>query len=278
MPYRILFVDNDPDIVTTYTKALKRASYDVIVCTSDTEAKALISEKERTFDLAVIDLRLRKAMGDTSGFDVAKAIRSDIPVIILSETFDVERMFRTTTLSGEGARRDALPMPKTKGPDALVELVRKILPHRVFVAHGHDKVLRDDVELTLRTLGVHPTILGDTPGEGDTFAEAIEKHSNVSYAVILLTPDDLGEAKAKVATLRPRARQNVILEWGYFVGLLHRDRVTALVKQQKGEELELPSNYNGLRYIVVDDDGKWRRLLGKELQNVGIRVDVERLP
>lgn len=275
--YRILLVDDDPETVEIYGEALEAAGYEVLSSMSDTGAKALIHNNE-PFDLAVVDITLRKGVpNDDSGYEVAKAIRHDVPVIIFSDHHDTDSMIRALNLKKEGAKCDALVIRKSDGPDALVELIRKTLPHRVFVAHGHDKQLRDDVVLTLTNLGIHPMVLGDTPGEGDTFAEAIEKHSNVSFAVILLTPDDLGEAKTKKPP-RPRARQNVILEWGYFVGRLRRDKVTALFKSDPQSELELPSNYNGLRYISIDEDGKWRRILAKELLNAGIPVNPDKLP
>lgn len=276
--YRILVVDDNPRIVETYTEALEFEGYEVLACKNDIEAKAAIRDKGKPFDLAVIDIRLRPPLDDTSGFDVAKAVPPEIPVIIFSDHLDVETVLRAINLKNEGAKRDAEVIPKSGGPPGLLDLIRKVLPHRVFVAHGHDIDFRDYVVLLLDKLGIRTIVLGDMEGEGDTFAEAIEKHSNVSCAVILLTPDDLGEAKAKKKTLRQRARQNVILEWGFFVGRLDRDKVVALVKNDKDKEIELPSNYAGLRYISVGSDGKWRRQLGKELSKAGIPVELDRLP
>jgi predicted nucleotide-binding protein len=275
--YRILLVDDDPETCEIYGGALQEAGYEVLPYNTGREAKQLIHDNE-PFDLAVIDISLAPPPAtDSSGFDVAKAIRRDVPVIIFSEHLDMDSAIRALNLKNEGAKRDALVIRKSDGPQKLVDLIRRTLPHRVFVAHGHDKPLRDDVVLTLTNLGLRPTVLGDTPGEGDTFAEAIEKHSNVSFAVILLTPDDWGEAKVKKPR-RPRARQNVILEWGYFVGRIGRQNVTALLKSDGTTDLELPSNYNGLRYIVVDEDGKWRKTLARELSNASIPVDPDKLP
>ena len=272
--YRILFVDDDPEIVEVYRDALEAEGYEVLACGNDTEARTVI--RKESFDLAVIDLQLSPSRDNTSGFDVAKLIPRDIPVIIFSQHLTEDAIYRAMNLKNEDAKRDAHVIRKSEGPDALVERIRKVLPHRVFVAHGHDLDFKDYVVLLLDKLGIRPIVLGDTEGGGDTFAEAIEKHSNVSCAVILLTPDDLGEAKAEKKKLQPRARQNVILEWGYFVGVLHRDKVIALVKNEK--EIELPSNYAGLRYIPVEADGKWRKQLGKDLVKAGVPVDLERLP
>jgi predicted nucleotide-binding protein len=84
---------------------------------------------------------------------------------------------------------------------------------------------------------------------------------------VLLTPDDVGGTSPEA--LRPRARQNVILELGYFVGLLSRARVCAL---RKGD-LEIPSDYAGVVYQPFDDHGAWKTALARELQDVGYEVD-----
>jgi predicted nucleotide-binding protein len=60
--------------------------------------------------------------------------------------------------------------------------------------------------------------------------------AKVEYVVVLLTPDDIGSAKDEANNLKSRARQNVILELGYFVGKLGRGRVCPLYKS----DVELP--------------------------------------
>jgi predicted nucleotide-binding protein len=86
-------------------------------------------------------------------------------------------------------------------------------------------------------------------------------------AVVLLTPDDEGCVKG--GTPVPRARQNVVLELGYFVGRLGRDRVCAL----KRGEVEIPSDFGGVVYEPFDDAGGWRQALGRELQDAGFAID-----
>jgi predicted nucleotide-binding protein len=85
-----------------------------------------------------------------------------------------------------------------------------------------------------------------------------------------LTPDDVGAAATATQDLRPRARQNVVLELGHFVGKLGRSRVCALHKGR----LELPSDVLGVVYMPLDDHGAWRLLLAKELREVGFQVDL----
>jgi len=81
----------------------------------------------------------------------------------------------------------------------------------------------------LLEVGLEPVILHEQANRGMTVVEKLQANANVGFAVVLLTPDDEGKSSTE-GQLKPRARQNVILELGYFVGLLGRDRVCALRK------------------------------------------------
>jgi len=70
-----------------------------------------------------------------------------------------------------------------------------------------------------------------------------------------------------------RARQNVILELGYFMGKLGRRRVAALYSP----DVELPSDIHGLGYIAVDPAGAWTFRLSTELASAGFDVDLNKL-
>ena len=87
-------------------------------------------------------------------------------------------------------------------------------------------------------------------------------------AVVLLTPDDEGRLQGGT-DLKPRARQNVIFELGYFAGILGRNRVCALTKG----DVEIPSDYDGVIYITLDDSGGWKLRIVKELKAAGFDVD-----
>ena len=123
----------------------------------------------------------------------------------------------------------------------------------------------------LQRLGLTPIILHEQPNQGRTIIEKFEQHAQVGFAVALLTPDDVGSLKNEEKKLKPRARQNVVFELGYFLGRLGRERVCALTKGN----VELPSNYDGVVYISLDDGG-WKIDLIRELKNVGFNVDANR--
>lgn len=142
--------------------------------------------------------------------------------------------------------------------------------NKVFVVHGHDDAAKEAAARYLEKLGLEAVILHERPSGGRTIMEKLEHYGDVDFAVVLLTPDDVGASAAAPANLKARARQNVILELGYFVGRLGRDKVCAL---HKGD-VELPSDILGVIYVPMDAAGSWRFLLGKELRQAGFNVDL----
>lgn len=140
--------------------------------------------------------------------------------------------------------------------------------HRVFIVHGHDEAPRETVARFLATIGLDPVILHEQANKGMTIPEKLAAYANVGFAVVLITPDDEGRVKG-AADLQFRARQNVILELGYFVGRLGRDRVCALLRGQ----VEIPSDYVGVVYTPFDEGGGWRQKLAQELEAAGYDID-----
>ena len=91
----------------------------------------------------------------------------------------------------------------------------------------------------------------------------------VDFAVVLLTPDDVGAIATDSRNLRPRARQNVLLELGLFIGALQRHRVCAL---HRGN-LELPSDFDGVVFVEMDSAGGWKMKLVQEMEQAGLAVN-----
>jgi predicted nucleotide-binding protein len=135
----------------------------------------------------------------------------------------------------------------------------KELSRKVFIVHGHDEGARETVARFLERLDFEAIILHEQASRGRTVIEKVEAHGDVGFAVVLLTPDDEGCVKG--GTPAPRARQNVVLELGYFLGRLGRNRVCAL----KRGEVEIPSDFEGVVYVPFDSSGTWKQALGKEL-------------
>jgi predicted nucleotide-binding protein len=143
---------------------------------------------------------------------------------------------------------------------------------KIFIVHGHDGDTKLQVaEFVERVTGKRPVILHEQANTGRTVIEKFEEHaSEAGFAIILLTADDEGKAKG-AAQLNPRARQNVVLEFGYFMAQLGRDRVVALYEAG----VELPSDVSGVLYTSLA--GNWHTELARELKAARIDVDFSRL-
>ncbi len=144
--------------------------------------------------------------------------------------------------------------------------------NKVFVVHGHDSGTKETVARFLEQQGLQPIILHEQASRGMTIPEKLIANSDVGFAVVVLTPDDFGRAKAD-SEEKPRARQNVILELGYFVGRLGRDRVCALLK----DTVEMPSDYVGVVYVSWDDAGAWKMEIAKEMHAAGYDIDFNKV-
>ena len=141
---------------------------------------------------------------------------------------------------------------------------------KVFLVHGRDHGTRDTVARFLESLKLRPVILEEQADKGRTIIAKFEEEAReVRYVVVLLTPDDEGRLGDSGVEYSPRARQNVIFEFGYFAGTLGRRHVCALVKG----DIEKPSDYDGVVYIPYDSSGGWKLGLVRELKAAGLDVD-----
>lgn len=172
-------------------------------------------------------------------------------------------------------RLDLIPLSPGVGQfqaEPAIEEKRE-LGNKVFLVHGHDEGSKQTVARFLEKLGLEAIILHEQASGGRTIIEKLEHYAAVDFAVIILTPDDIGASKRERDKLQDRARQNVILELGYFVGKIGRSAVCALYSGP----MELPSDIIGVEYIPMDDAGMWKFKLGKELQAFGFPVDMNKI-
>jgi predicted nucleotide-binding protein len=196
-------------------------------------------------------------------------------------------------------------------PNTSTKIERSPDNRKVFIVHGHNDDLKKEVEEYLRTIQVEPIILHKQADLGKTIIEKVEHYSDVGFAVIILTKDDVGgnppfenyEVLKKhysnpdpietlsrkdrqfitnestklimeiLLGLKPRARQNVIFEFGYFIARLGRGRVAALCE----DNIDRPSDIDGLLYTSLDKLGEWKKKLAKEIDAAGIKIDTRYL-
>lgn len=150
------------------------------------------------------------------------------------------------------------------------------LNNKVFIVHGHNESMKQSVARIVEKLELTPIILHEQSNLGNTVIEKFMTHSNVGFAIVLLSADDFGYSKSEGKDkARKRARQNVILELGFFIGKLGRNRVVALVEDSS--DFEIPSDINGVIYISFDNVGKWKFDLLKELVDNGYNLDANKI-
>jgi predicted nucleotide-binding protein len=169
-------------------------------------------------------------------------------------------------------RLELLPEPSDSiAPSSVLQPEFKAPSRRIFVVHGHNDAIREKVSRFLERLKLAPIVLHEQATRGKTIIEKIEANADVQFAVVILTGDDVGAKATENDKLLPRARQNVILELGYFVGRIGRGNVCALYE----DGVEIPSDYHGVGYVPLA--GAWRFELAKELRAAGIEIDLNLL-
>ena len=160
----------------------------------------------------------------------------------------------------------------------LITLIKKIDKENksIFIVHGRDAVMKDSVQSTLRGLGIPNVILSNEDDQGQTIIEKFIREANrCEYAIVLCSADDEGKLRIKgkkgiEAPLRPRARQNVIFELGYFLAKYGRESLFVLHPE---ESIEQPSDFIGVIYQTFDKAGAWKQKLVRELKKAGFKVN-----
>ena len=169
------------------------------------------------------------------------------------------------------------------------------LSSKVFIVHGRNHKPMKELKAMLSEFGLNPMVLHELPSGSMTIIEKIEKYSkDVGFAFAILTPDDVGfefnrfQSLLRTATfehdqkrwfleetitheLKPRTRQNVLLEFGFLIGKLSRSKVCCLYKGN----VELPSDMHGIVYIPFKDSVReCRDKIIKELREAGYEIKV----
>ena len=178
----------------------------------------------------------------------------------------------STTLAATAAVEPVRPLAEGKGsaPTAQAERIERQdnrQPNRVFIVHGRNEAARVAVSDYLRSLGLMPIVLHEQASMGHhLLTKFMEEAELVTFAVIIMTDDDVGAARGEDP--RPRARQNVILELGYFLSRLGQSNVCALISPG----LETPSDFDGIVYISMRSEEEWQPQLRRELVAAGMPV------
>jgi predicted nucleotide-binding protein len=155
-------------------------------------------------------------------------------------------------------------------------------PESAFLVHGHDKLALSEMEAFLATVGVKTFILSRVGGSAPSLLQRFLKSAaDARFAIVILSPDDVGASRIQYdadgvadRALQFRARQNVILELGFFYGLLGWENVFVLYRppDRVFPNFERPSDLEGAVFDSMDPSGTWRRSLTEKLSEAGFRL------
>jgi len=262
---RIVIVDDDyaSEILVEH---LGYRGHDVRRLTSADEALKELKVITES-DLLVLDIIMARSpsvsAGNISGgrntgltiFQNVRRVNPKLPILAYSATSDLD----VIALLRKDAHTTFVPKWSTPSLDDVISRIdgmlglkhERILP-RPFIVHGHDEATKLSVKNYLQnTLKLpEPIILHEQPSLGRTVIEKFEHYAAQSQiAFVLLTPDDKAAPVGAPDDEKRRARQNVILELGFFLGSLGRSsgRVFLLYEGP----LEIPSDLNGVCYIDI---------------------------
>lgn len=255
------------------------------------EISKLTSESKDSEALEEEIAAIRKIVGSTKEYSDWKTLLEEIES--LKETHIPREVVEANLQRLESKIDNALELIAERAK------TRDIKRKDVFIVHGISHKPMKELKMMLYDFGLNPIVLHEQPSSSKTIIEKLENHSNVSYAFVVLTPDDLGcirneynismrqflrlaedGRKTKLTNekfmeimkmMKKRARQNVVLEFGYFVGLLGRDRVCCL----HNGDVELPSDMHGMVYIpFIDSVEEVRYMIIKELTAAGFEIKI----
>jgi predicted nucleotide-binding protein len=269
----IFFADNDPEFLEARKIILEQEGYRVIATSNLEEARRLFEGANP--DLAILDVRMMNDDdgNDRSGILFATEIGRSAPKIMLTGYPSKKNVLESLKPEIRDKFSIVNFVAKNDGAATLLRAVQKELNRRVFIVHGRDDEARETVSRYIERLNLNAVILRDQPGAGSTIIEKFDNYADVNFAVVLLTPDDVGGARGlrdRPEELKLRASQNAVFELGYFIGRFGRRKVGALYK----EGVELPSDYQGVQYISLDSGGAWKLELAQNMKQAGLDVDL----
>ena len=185
------------------------------------------------------------------------------------QTIPVRQIFQQTVQAPVQQPYQAQAQPRSTGK-SMNKPQSQTRQQKVFIVHGHDELLRFQVEHFVRTIGLKPIVLMNQASGGNTIIEKIEEYGEADYAIVLYTLCDEGR-KIGTSEFKGRARQNVVFEHGYFIARLGRNKVSAMVKAG----VEIQNDIQGVVYIGVETD--WQTQLMKEFRKAELKFDANAL-
>jgi predicted nucleotide-binding protein len=147
----------------------------------------------------------------------------------------------------------------------------------------HDEGMLDAVTTELKGLDVVPVVLNRVRTSNDhLFAKFKAVASDANHAIVLISGDDIGASFSNFvrpagvgARLEFQARENVILEVGYFRGKLGEERVFVFRKAppETDRMVRRPKEPSDLAGKIFDNfSGDWRTISLKRLKKASFPI------
>jgi len=232
-----------------YDYELNLSEEDARVVAEQYESKKLVLFKGKWVNVDDIEeIEIRETPEKTSYY---------FPQLSLSTIFESSQFPNVT--------RRFVKSPPEGRISAKSEKARQPLSKNIFIVHGRDKAPAFELARLLeREFKLETTLLQEQPHGGRTLIEKLEDYSNIAFAFVIVTPDDVGGLKGE--ELRERPRQNVVLEWGHFIAKIGRNKTCILLKG----DIELPSDMQGVGFHRFYDSVEEVFLkIKRELKNAG---------
>lgn len=260
----IIIIDDDPAI-DILVENFRYRGHDVSRFGLISEAEAAI-DRITSADIIILDIIMPRTPYDIitgsidryAGMELYRKIRKInnlIPIIIFSAIQDVSvvQVIMDDNASSFISKWSTPSIKEIVGEVNKKLNIESMPPHPLpFIVHGHNETLKLALKNYLQNILYlpEPIILHEQPNQGRTIIEKFEDHAAESCLVfVLLTKDDTVAAADDSNEAKRRARQNVIYEMGYFLGLLGRRSGRVILLHQG--PLELPSDLSGIIYIDI---------------------------
>jgi len=159
-------------------------------------------------------------------------------------------------------------------PEARAEVKPSAPGEEVLVVHGRDEHLLAVTVGFLEKLRLKPVLLSGNSDQEMTALERLGTGNNpFKFAIVLLTPDDVGFDLMKPKELKTRSRQDVVFLLGFLVGKLGPNKVFAIHKK----DVQLPGKCPGVVFELYDEKAAWLSKAAQKMRASGVALDLNLL-
>lgn len=253
----VLLIEDDPFVARDYGDWIRAERLQVSFA-SNVHQALLQAQNFRHFDFVVVDIKMppdklfghsESVMGTKTGVLLAGELVNYLPdaafiALTNSDRADDQAWFE--------ARGFDFHIKRDMSPRRFASYLRRRAMRekpKVFIVHGHDRSAVRELKSYLQNVlkFEEPVVLWERQSAGSTVIEKLERYAEEAELVfVLMTPDDYVDTRG-----HGRARQNVLLEYGFFLGRLRRTSGRVILLYKDG--VEIPSDLCGIIAINISN-------------------------